>query len=144
MIILGIGVVLLFLMSAISSCSVILEGGLQSVVATSYTSEDEDIIAVDEDYTSLEQALQVRIDNIESEYPGYDEYQYHLDEIGHNPFTLPPYLTAKLQVYTRSEVDSRVKALFDEQYTLTTHEEIQVVIEQKQGLIHGQIVMAIP
>jgi hypothetical protein len=83
-----------------------LEGGLQSVVATSYTSEDEDIIAVDEDYTSLEQALQVQIDNIESEYPGYDEYQYHLDEIGHNPFTLASYLTAKLQVYTRSEVGS--------------------------------------
>src|SRR5699024_5486807 len=109
-----------------SSCSVILEGGLQSVVATSYTSEDEDIIAVDEDYTSLEQALQVRIDNIESEYPGYDEYQYHLDEIGHNPFTLASYLTAKLQVYTRSEIGSELKALFDEQYTLTTHEEIQV------------------
>ena len=126
LIILGIGAALLFLMSAISSCSVILEGGLQSVVATSYTSEDEDIIAVDEDYTSLEQALQVRIDNIESEYPGYDEYQYHLDEIGHNPFTLASYLTAKLQVYTRSEVGSELKALFDEQYTLTTHEEIQV------------------
>jgi len=126
LIILGIGAALLFLMSAISSCSVILEGGLQSVVATSYTSEDEDIIAVDEDYTSLEQALQVRIDNIESEYPGYDEYQYHLDEIGHNPFTLASYLTAKLQVYTRSEIGSELKALFDEQYTLTTHEEIQV------------------
>ena len=126
LIILGIGVALLFLMSAISSCSVILEGGLQSVVGTSYTSEDEDIIAVDEDYTSLEQALQVRIDNIESEYPGYDEYQYHLDEIGHNPFTFASYLTAKLQIYTRSEVEAELKALFDEQYTLTTREEIQV------------------
>lgn len=100
---LGIGAVLMFVLSSVSSCSVMLEGGLQSVVGTSYTSEDEDIIAVDEDYTALERALQARIDNIESEYPGYDEYQYHLDEIGHNPFTLTSYLTAKLQNYTRSE-----------------------------------------
>lgn len=126
LIILGIGLALLFLMSAISSCSIILEGGLQSVVGTSYTSEDEDIIAVDDDYAELEKELQGKIDNIESEYPGYDEYQYHLDEIGHNPFTLASYLTAKLQVYTRSEVGAELKSLFDEQYTLTTHEEIQV------------------
>ncbi len=126
LIILGIGLALLFLMSAVSSCSIILEGGLQSVVGTSYTSEDEDIIAVDEDYAELEKELQGEIDNIESEYPGYDEYQYHLNEIGHNPFTLASYLTAKLQVYTRSEVQAELKALFDEQYTLTTYEEIQV------------------
>jgi hypothetical protein len=126
LIILGIGLALLFLMSAVSSCSIILEGGLQSVVGTSYTSEDEDIIAVDEDYSELEKELQGEIDNIESEYPGYDEYQYHLNEIGHNPFTLASYLTAKLQVYTRSEVQAELKALFDEQYTLTTYEEIQV------------------
>jgi len=122
----GIAVVLMILMSAVSSCSIMLEGGLQSVVGTSYTSEDEDIIAVDEDYTLLEEALQVRIDNIESEYPGYDEYQYHLDEIGHNPFTLASYLTAKLQVYTKSEVQAELKSLFDQQYSLTTREEVQV------------------
>ena len=123
---LGIGVVLMFLISAVSSCSIMMEGGFQSIVGTSYTSEDEDIIAVDDDYTLLERALQARIDNIETEYPGYDEYQYHLDEIGHNPFTLASYLTAKLQVYKRSEVQDELRALFDEQYSLTTHEEIQV------------------
>ena len=123
---LGIGVVLMFLISAVSSCSIMMEGGFQSIVGTSYTSEDEDIIAVDDDYTLLERALQARIDNIETEYPGYDEYQYHLDEIGHNPFTLASYLTAKLQVYKRSEVQDELRALFDEQYSLTTHEEVEV------------------
>ena len=123
---LGIGIVLMFLISTVSSCSIMLEGGLQSIVGTSYTSEDEDILAVDEDYTLLEQALQERIDNIESEYPGYDEYQYHLDEIGHNPFTLASYLTAKLQVYKKSEMEAELSALFDQQYSLTTYEEIQV------------------
>jgi hypothetical protein len=120
----GIAVVFMILISAVSSCSIMLEGGLQSLVGTSYTSEDEDIIAVDEDYTSLEEALQARIDNIESEYPGYDEYQYHLDGIGHNPFTLASYLTAKLQVYTKSEVQAELKSLFDQQYSLTTREEV--------------------
>lgn len=126
LIILGIGVALMLLMGVISSCSLMLEGGLQSIVGTSYTSEDEDIIAVDNDYAELEKQLQQEIDNIEREYPGYDEYQYHLDEIGHNPFTLASYLTAKLQVYTRSGVQAELKALFDEQYTLTTREEVEV------------------
>ena len=126
LIILGIGVVLMLLMGVISSCSLMLEGGLQSIVGTSYTSEDEDIIAVDNDYAELEKELQREIDNIEREYPGYDEYQYHLDEIGHNPFTLASYLTAKLQVYTKSQVQAELKALFDEQYTLTIHEEVEV------------------
>mgnify|MGYP000873561796 FL=1 len=122
----GIGAVLMFLISAISSCSIMMEGGFQSIVGTSYTSEDEDIVAVDDDYTLLERTLQERINNIENEYPGYDEYQYHLDEIGHNPFTLASYLTAKLQVYKRSEVQDELRVLFDEQYSLTTHEEIEV------------------
>lgn len=122
----GIGAALMFLLSAVSSFSIMLDGGLQSIVGTSYTSEDEDIVAVDDDYTLLEQALQARINSIESEYSGYDEYQYHLDEIGHNPFTLASYLTAKLQVYKRSEVQDELRALFDQQYSLTTKEEIQV------------------
>ena len=122
----GIGAALMFLISAVSSCSIMLEGGFQSVLGTSYISEDEDIVAVDNDYTDLERQLQGQINNIEQDYPGYDEYQYHLDEIGHNPFTLASYLTAKLQVYTRTDVQAELRALFDEQYTLTTQEEIEV------------------
>ena len=125
-ILLSIAAVVIILMSTISSFSLMLEGGLQSIVGTSFTSEDEDIAAVDDNYAELERVLQAQINNIESEYAGYDEYQYHLDEIGHNPFTLASYLTAKLQVYKESEVQSELRALFDEQYTLTTREEVQV------------------
>jgi len=125
-ILLALSAVLLILMWAVSSCSIMFEGSLNSFVGTSYSSEDEDIIGVDDDYTQLEQALQGQINNIEQDYPGYDEHQYHLDEIGHNPFTLASYLTAKLQVYTRAEAQAELTALFDEQYTLTTQEEIQV------------------
>jgi cell wall-associated NlpC family hydrolase len=123
---LGVGAAIMFLISAISSFSIMMEGGFKSIVGTSYTSEDEDIVAVDNDYDLLEWALQERIDSIENEYPGYDEYQYHLDEIGHNPFTLASFLTAKLQVYKRSEVQAELRNLFDQQYTLTIREEVQV------------------
>lgn len=125
-ILLSIAAIVIILMSTISSCSLILESGLQSIVGTSYTSEDEDIVAVDDNYVELERVLQARINNIESEYADYDEYQYHLDEIGHNPFTLASYLTAKLQVYKESEVQAELRTLFDEQYTFTTSEEVQV------------------
>jgi cell wall-associated NlpC family hydrolase len=122
---LGVGAAIMFLISAISSFSIMMEGGFKSIVGTSYTSEDEDIVAVDKDYDLLERALQERIDSIESEYPDYDEYQYHLDEIGHNPFTLASFLTAKLQGYKRSEVQAELRNLFNQQYTLTIREEVQ-------------------
>ena len=126
LILLILSAILLILLWSASSLSVMFESSLKSFIGTSYTSEDEDIVAVNNDYTDLERQLQGQINNIEQDYPGYDEYQYHLDEIGHNPFTLASYLTAKLQVYTRADVQAELRALFDEQYTLTTQEEIEV------------------
>ena len=126
LILLILSAILLILLWSASSLSVMFESSLKSFIGTSYTSEDEDIVAVNNDYTDLERQLQGQINNIEQDYPGYDEYQYHLDEIGHNPFTLASYLTAKLQVYTRTDVQAELRALFDEQYTLTTQEEIEV------------------
>ncbi|MFR8283072.1 MAG: CD1108 family mobile element protein [Faecalibacterium sp.] len=61
------------------------QGGTQVVLGTSFTAEDEDILGTDEDYTALENDLRSQVDNIESTHPGYDEYRYALDEIGHNP-----------------------------------------------------------
>ena len=89
-----------------------LAGGFASILGTSYGSEDTDIHGAEEDYTQLERELQQRIDNIESEYPGYDEYRYELDEIGHNPYELTSYLTAKLQEYTRESARAELQALF--------------------------------
>lgn len=126
LILLTLSAILLILLWSVSSLSVMFESGLNSFIGTSYTSEDEDIVEVDNDYTELERQLQGQINNIEQDYPGYDEYQYHLDEIGHNPFTLASYLTAKLQVYTRADAQAELTTLFNHQYTLTTQEEIQV------------------
>ena len=126
LIILAIAAVFILLMSTISSCSLMLEGGLNSIIGTSYTSEDADIIATDNNYTAFENTLQQRIDNIESEYPDYDEYRYDLDTIGHNPHELAAYLTSLFQTYKPSEVQVELQRVFDLQYKLTLTPVVEV------------------
>ena len=123
---LAIAAVIIVLMSTVSSCSLMLQGGLNSIISTSYTSEDGDIVATDNNYAILENALQQRIDNIESEYPDYDEYRYDLDTIGHNPHELAAYLTALLQTYKPNEVQSELQRVFDSQYKLTLTPVVEV------------------
>lgn len=126
--ILTVGVFLLLIVmifTGLSSCAAIMQGGVSSVLGTSYTAEDETIREVEADYKELERGLREEIADIETDYPDYDEYQYHLDEIGHNPFALASYLTAKLYDYTREEARAEIQALFEKQYTLTLREEIQ-------------------
>lgn len=127
--ILTVGAVLLLLVvifTGLSSCSTMLQGGVSSILGTSYTAEDRDIQGAEADYKALEADLRAEIDNIESTHPGYDEYQYHLDEIGHDPFSLASYLTAKLYDYTREEAQTELQALFELQYTLTLREEVEI------------------
>lgn len=121
-------IALLFLMvsGAFSSCSAMLQGGTGSLLGTSFTATDEDILGANEDYKALESALQREIGNIESTHPGYDEYRYQLDEINHNPYELTAYLTVLFEDYTREEVQDTLQALFDRQYTLTLDEEVEV------------------
>ena len=117
---------IVFLFAGISSCSSMLQGGLTGIVGTSYTAEDDDINAVEGDYIALETGLRQQINNIESDYPGYDEYRYFVDEIGHDPFELASYLTAKFHDYTPAEVQAELQALFGQQYTLTIQEVVEV------------------
>lgn len=126
--ILTVGVFLLLIVmifTGLSSCAAIIQGGVSSVLGTSYTAEDEAIREVEADYKELESGLREEIADIETDYPDYDEYQYHLDEIGHDPFALASYLTAKLYDYTREEVQAEIQALFEKQYALALREEIQ-------------------
>ena len=120
------GVLVFLLMNTFSSCSQMAMGTVQSVVGTSYLSEDEDILAVERAYIRMEDELDRRIDNIESEYPGYDEYRYSVDEIGHNPYALISYLTAKYVSFTPAEMQSELEALFQEQYRLNITESIEI------------------
>lgn len=113
------------LFSGLSSCSSLFSGGLNSILGTSYTSEDADLIAVERQYEGLESDLQSRINRIEQDYPGYDEYRYDLAMIGHNPHELASYLTAKYQSYTLSDVRGELSQIFEQQYTLTLTREVE-------------------
>lgn len=119
---------LLFIMisAGISSCSSLFSGGITSVISTSYVSEDADMLGAEADYAALEAELQSRIDNIERDHPGYDEYRYDLDNIEHDPYVLTSILTALHLEYTRAEVQSTLAMLFERQYTLTLTEEKEV------------------
>lgn len=117
---------LMMISGMFSSCSAILEGGSVSVLGTSFTAEDEDIIGANDDYRTLEEELQRQLDRIEIDHPGYDEYRYQLDEINHNPYELTAYLTVSFEDFTRAEVQSALQELFQRQYTLTLREEVEV------------------
>ena len=128
----GVGIavaaLLLFIMVAagLSSCGAMFSGMMNGVLGTSYTSEDSDLVAMENNYAAKETELQQRIDNIERDNPGYDEYRYDLDNIGHNPHELASYLTALLQSYTPQSAQAELNRVFDKQYTLTLTEEIEV------------------
>ena len=115
----GILLVVMMISGMIGSCSVMFQGGSDVVVETSYTADDSDILAVEADYCALEAALQARINNIESEFPGYDEINITQDQIGHNPYELASYLTVVFENYTRSQVQGTLQQIFAAQYELS-------------------------
>ena len=124
----GIGGVLLMILmisATLSSCSVFMPGGQGTVITTTYTAENKDITDVNDDYKALEADLQAEIDNIERTHYGYDEYNYFLDEIGHDPYQLASFLTVKFENYTREEVQGTLLNLFEEQYSFTLEEVVE-------------------
>ncbi len=122
----AIFLVICLLMSAISSCSMLGQSIGSVVSGTTYPSDDPDLVAVEADYAAKEAALQAEIDNIESSHPGYDEYRYDLDMIGHDPHELAAYLSAVLQGYTRASAQAELERVFSAQYQLTLIEEVEV------------------
>lgn len=126
LIIAALGLLFMFISSAVSSCSAFMQSSTNVVIATSFTAEDEDIRGANDDYKALAQALLAQANNAERSHPGYDEYNYYLDEIGHDPYQLAAYLTVMYEDYTRSEVQSMLRSLFDRQYELTFEEVVEV------------------
>lgn len=118
-------IIVLVISGTLSSCSLMAGGGGNSILATSFTAQDADIIAVEGDYVSLETDLQNTINRIEADHPGYDEYQYDLSEIAHNPFELAALLTVLYEDYTESEVQSMLQTIKDYQYTLTLTQVVE-------------------
>lgn len=114
------------LLNTMSSCSMMAQSIGSVVSGTTYPSDDPELVAVEADYAAKEAALQAEIDNIESSHPGYDEYQYDLDMIGHDPHELAAYLSAVLQGYTQESAQAELERVFSAQYTLTLTEEVQI------------------
>ena len=122
----AVGLLVLVIAGSVSSCSVLLNGGGNVVLGTSYTAEDEDLKDVETDYTKLEDKLRKQIDRIETDHPGYDEYRYNLAEIGHNPYELASLLTVEFENYTRSQVQARLQSIFEAQYELKLEEKVEI------------------
>ena len=120
------GLLVLVIAGSVSSCSVLINGGGNVVLGTSYTAEDEDLKGVETDYTKLEDKLRKQIDRIETDHPGYDEYRYNLAEIGHNPYELASLLTVEFENYTRSQVQARLQSIFEAQYELKLEEKVEI------------------
>ena len=122
----AVGLLVLVIAGSVSSCSVLINGGGNVVLGTSYTAEDEDLKGVETDYTRLEDKLRKQIDRIETDHPGYDEYRYNLAEIGHNPYELASLLTVEFENYTRSQVQARLQSIFEAQYELKLVEKVEI------------------
>ena len=122
----AVGLLVLVIAGSVSSCSVLINGGGNVVLGTSYTAEDEDLKGAETDYTKLEDKLRKQIDRIETDHPGYDEYRYNLAEIGHNPYELASLLTVEFENYMRSQVQARLQSIFEAQYELKLEEKVEI------------------
>ena len=145
-ILLSIGVlVLLFALMAtsLSSCAALFQGSSNAIISTSYSSEDEDIYAAENAYVALENALNEQINQMKANHSDYDEFQFQIDEIGHNPYQLISYLTVKYGGFTYAEVADEIQEIFREQYGLYTDSTRETVTEKKTvrvGESLGQVV----
>ena len=124
----GAGVIALFVLifgAILSSCTAMMQGTQNTFISSTYPSQDTDIYAAENAYLALEEELNDQINNMESTHPGYDEYNYQIDEISHNPYQLISYLTAKYEEFTYAQVAGEVESLFTQQYELIVDEVIE-------------------
>ena len=121
-----VGILFVMIMVSSGTIATMLSEAGGSFVESTYLSSDEDIIHNDEAYMEMEEKLQDQIDNIESSYSGYDEYRYQVDEISHDPYALASYFTAKYGNYKAADISSELLPLFQNQYTLTITEEVEI------------------
>ena len=137
-----IGLMFLIMMS-VTSCSSVFIQNLITYTGTSYLSSDQAIREAELYYTQLEANLQERINNMESEKPGHDEYRYDIGPIEHDPFILISYLSAKYEEFTFEQVKPELDALFALQYQLETEAVNETVTETttvRVGESLGQVV----
>ncbi|MFQ9877943.1 MAG: CD1108 family mobile element protein [Ruminococcus sp.] len=134
---------MMLIMTNVTSCSSLFLQNLITYTGTSYLSSDEAIREAELYYTQLEANLQERINNMESEEPGHEEYRYNIQSIEHDPFVLISYLSAKYEEFTFEQVKPELDALFALQYHLETEAVNETVTETttvRVGESLGQVV----
>ena len=123
----AIMLMLAFLLNGLSSCSVIMDGVGSGIAASTYPSQDADMLSAEAQYCAMEAELQHYLDTYESTHD-YDEYHFDLDTIEHDPYVLISIITALHQgEWTLDEVQGTLQMLFDRQYILTE----DVVVETR-------------
>ncbi len=120
-----IALIIILIVCLFSSCSMMTGTVSNVTIATSYTADDDDILAVEAAYSQLEAELQEQVNSIETVHPDYDEYRYNLAEINHNPYQLAAILTVLYEDYTLHEVEGFLQTLFTSQYELTSRRIVE-------------------
>ncbi|EIO5735607.1 C40 family peptidase [Listeria monocytogenes] len=145
--IIGIIVVILLifilLSSILSTCAAIFTQAGTAIATSTWLSDDSDINQAEFYYTKLEAELQKKIDSIENEHKGYDEYNYNIGAIEHDPVQVISYLSAKFEEFHYPDVQKEIDKLFQSQYQLELKEEIitrTVTKEIKVGESLGKVV----
>ena len=125
LIVLALLLIAAFFLSVVSSCSVMVQGGVSVFGASTYPVEDADMLAAEAQYCAVEEELQGYLDTYESTHD-YDEYHYELDDIEHDPYVLISAITALHGgEWTIGEVGGTIQMLFDKQYILTEDVEVE-------------------
>lgn len=126
LIVIALFLIVCLLLNSLSSCSVLLQGGLSGLAGSTYPAKDSDMLGAEDVYAEMEADLQYELDHYESLHSGYDEYHYDLDEIKHDPYVLVSILTAYHQgEWTLDEVQGTLAMLFEKQYILTERVEVE-------------------
>ena len=129
-VILGAALLILLISGMLSSCSALLGGSGNAVIGTSYTAEDDDILGAEADYRAMEEELRRQIREMQED-DDYDDFELHVDEIGHNPWELASLLTVLYEDYSRREVQRMLRQLFEAQYSFSSSASVETVTETR-------------
>lgn len=129
-VILGAALLVLLISGMLSSCSALLGGSGNAVIGISYTAEDDDILGAEADYRAMEEELRRQIREMQED-DDYDDFELHVDEIGHNPWELASLLTVLYEDYSRREVQRMLRQLFEAQYSFSSSASVETVTETR-------------
>ena len=134
-----IGLGTFMIASSLTMCGPVSSGSGGVIIGTSYLATDEEILAAEAYYCGLESALQTQIDDMETSHPDYDEYQYQIDEISHDPYALISYLTVLYGEFEADDVESEMDDLFAAQYQLNVWETTETRTREVERQVTRQV-----